>query len=190
MNNDLIVVAVNHNIQRGLHYEVVFKGNNINSNFDDTSVSHLSEWIDTLGEESAKAQNLKQSITSYKKLIDERNDDKIYIIVKTDDYNDHNWIAVGFVRLGTKDLWFADRDNTNLRQFCNCFCILDFYVRNQRQGLGYFLISLVMKSVSTPAAQFAYDRPTKAMLTFLDKHFGLSRPLPQHNHFIIFENFF
>ncbi|CAG2102563.1 unnamed protein product [Medioppia subpectinata] len=172
-------------------------GNHLDITFDRNSLSQLSEWIDTLGEESAKAQRLKQPITSYNRLIDDKSDDKIYLLVKVDQ-NVTNWSAVGFVRVGTRNLWFADKYNTNLRQYQNCFCILGlhlyeylnyFYIRNQRQGLGHLLISSVMKCVSTPADQFAYDRPTQAMLSFLCKHFGLQRPVTQHNHFVIFENF-
>ncbi|CAG2177988.1 unnamed protein product, partial [Oppiella nova] len=181
---DLIVLSVDHNTS----YDVIYSSNHLNITFEH-KLSQLSEWIDTLGEESAKAQLLKQSITSYNKLIDERNDDKIYLLLKVDQ-NVSNCSAVGFVRLGARNLWFSDKSNTNLTQFQNCFCILDFYIRDQRQGLGFVLISSVMRSVSTSAAQFAYDRPTEAMLAFLRKHFGLRQALPQHNHFVIFDDFF
>lgn len=72
----------------------------------------------------------------------------------------------------------------------NLFYFIDCYVSEQRCGFGKLFLTAVIQYLQLRVDQIAFDRPTKAMLSFLKKHFLLHPPLKQHNHFVIFDHFF
>ena len=41
-----------------------------------------------------------------------------------------------------------------------------------------------------PAQKFAYDRPSPLLLSFLRKHYNLTRFHPQNNNFVIYDDYF
>jgi len=75
----------------------------------------------------------------------------------------------------------------------NPLCVLDFYVLEdyQRCGYGKKLFEYMLKDqmISNPG-QLAIDRPSVKFKSFLRKHYGLSRNIPQVNNFVIYEGFF
>ena len=60
----------------------------------------------------------------------------------------------------------------------------------QRQGLGLLLLNKVLEERRLKAFECAFDKPTDAMISFLSKNYCLYTPLRQHNHFVIFPEFF
>lgn len=89
---------------------------------------------------SAKAQALKQVITNNVRFVGA--DHRIYIKVKDNK-------ALGFLKVGEKNLFYRDFVNKNFMQIGNIkelkpTCVLDFYVHEscQRSGVGkvYFMI--------------------------------------------------
>lgn len=155
---------------------------------------YFQTWIDELGIESAEAQQLKQPITTSETL---RNgglkpaspvkyNDTLYLLITEEPGGIINPVA--FLRIGKRCLYF-DHDG-QLEQVRDVLCALDFYSRIQRRGIGYLLLSSALKEFAVDAYQLAFDRPTSAMLLFLSKHFGLTNPIEQHNHFVIFAGFF
>ncbi|XP_074605159.1 alpha-tubulin N-acetyltransferase-like [Brevipalpus obovatus] len=160
--------------------------------------SKLPQWIDDLGIGSANAQNLKEPITSYSKFIrgsfrpysPNKHSDSIFFLVKlTSKIGDLiDPLALGFVRVGKRNLFLENQGQ--LINIPECFSILDFYLTQQRQGFGYLLISNALKNQSISINRCAFDRPTQAMISFLSKHFNLNEPQRQHNHFVIYKQFF
>lgn len=159
--------------------------------------SQFIEWIDTLGQESAVAQNLKQPITCWEKI---RPDgpkayspvkivDWIYLIVENICTSDGTIFEPNaFLRFGCRSL-FLEREGQLVKRE-STFCALDFYCRLQRQGIGLLLFSEALNHHNISASHVAFDRPTSAMVDFLQKHFSLSDPVLQHNRFVIFSHFF
>ncbi|CEO97896.1 Alpha-tubulin N-acetyltransferase [Plasmodiophora brassicae] len=135
--------------------------------------------ITELGKRSAHAQDLPQVITSAARF--RSSTDRIYL---TSDYT-------GLLRVGSRKLFVYDskfqlRERTPL-------CCLDFYVdeASQRCGIGLALFQTMLRSEGdVDAASIAYDRPSPKMLSFLAKHFNLTSPIPQTNHFTVFRAFF
>lgn len=75
----------------------------------------LESWVDELGSHSAKAQGLKESITSYSKFIrgsfrphsPHKNADSIYFLLKLPpSVGKTDPQAIGFVRIGARNLFF------------------------------------------------------------------------------------
>lgn len=60
-------------------------------------------------------------------------------------------------------------------------CVLDFYVHEscQRQGLGIRLFEAVLTAEGADPACMGYDRPSRKLMAFLAKHFGLTKYTPQ-----------
>ena len=71
-------------------------------------------------------------------------------------------------------------------------CVLDFYVHEsiQRQGIGKQLFEMALSYYDTPPAKLAYDKPSNKLLSFLSKHYGLKRFVPQPNNFVVFSQYF
>lgn len=157
---------------------------------------HFIQWIDTLGQESAIAQNLKQPITCWEKI---RPDgakayspvkivDWIYLIIEQKDGTEVSYDPISFLRFGSRSL-FLEKEGQLVRQDTT-FCALDFYCREQRNGFGLLLFSEALRHHAMTAQNVAFDRPTPAMVSFLQKHFSLRNPMAQHNRFVIFDGFF
>jgi len=75
----------------------------------------------------------------------------------------------------------------------NPFCLLDFFIASpwQRKGLGASLLRLALshEGISGPHC-LAFDRPSPRLLPFLAKHFALKKHRAQHNHFLVYDDFF
>ncbi|XP_015783367.1 alpha-tubulin N-acetyltransferase 1 [Tetranychus urticae] len=171
----------------------------------------LKSWIDTLGVQSAEAQNLKEPITCHTRFIQGsfrqnspfKHKDFIYFLVqynsnsnqlKNDSLNTHSnqqtlqLTANGLIRVGFRNLFLQRGEK--LVNVERCFSVLDFFVTRQRQGWGKLLIDAVLRDQSITINNCAFDRPTPVMLSFLGKHFNLATPRKQHNRFVIYDGFF
>ena len=160
--------------------------------------ANFASWLDTLGQESAQAQQLKQAVTSWEKL---RPDgmrayrvsvsnctDTIFLLIEEQEDGEPSFQATALLRLGNRRLFLEQEGQ--LVQHDSVLSVLDFYCREQRKGFGLLLMSQALSHLSTSAARLAFDRPSPAMLAFLCKHFGLIDARRQHNNFVIFDDFF
>ncbi|KAI1301472.1 Alpha-tubulin N-acetyltransferase [Halotydeus destructor] len=156
---------------------------------------NISEWMNNLGEKSAREQELKVPITSFEKFLNVAHNpyspvkliDTIHLLLRVES-NGTKVVPLGFLRTGIRSLYF-DKNGT-LTQVNDCFSVLDFFVEEQRKGHGRILFSQVLEMSNKNAVKCAIDRPSTAMISFLNKHFSLENPLEQHNRYVIFDGFF
>lgn len=128
-----------------------------------------------------QAQGLKATITSNVRFFG--SDQKIYVICNKN-------FAVGFLKIGKKKLFIRDEIGTIKEIFP--MCVLDFYVHEstQRSGFGKTLFNKMLDDEDIQPHQLAYDRPSKKLMNFLDKYFGLKLYVPQNNNFVVFNDYF
>ncbi len=143
--------------------------------------------LNQLGEESGVAQNLKGPITSVDKLL--ASPDQTLILYCTHDEQEDTILPIGFLKYGRKDLFFYTKKGAILEH--SPVCLLDFYVSSakQRGGIGHTLFSKMVEVVEQQPVQFAYDRPSPRLTTFLAKHHGLINADLQPNRFAIYDGF-
>ncbi|CAD8108597.1 unnamed protein product [Paramecium sonneborni] len=141
----------------------------------------LDEVIKIMGEASAKAQNLKQVITSPSRFY--QTDQGIYI-------KSEGKQCLGMLKIGRKNLFH--RDLSGLVKEIQPLCVLDFYVHEsvQRKGIGKELFEEMLRCEIISPEKLAYDRPSPKLLGFLKKHYHLSNYIPQNNNFVIFSQYF
>ncbi|CAD7975731.1 unnamed protein product [Amoebophrya sp. A25] len=161
--------------------------------------------VDRMGLASQKAQGLGAPVTtsSCLTIAAEYNSphvQRLYLLIR-----DMRFV-VGLLKFGRKKLFVQlgegslnkihggyDINKRGLWEAVDAYCVLDFYVHEsrQRQGEGRTLFdhALSLESVVNPA-QLAYDRPSRKLLGFLSKHFGLRQYTPQANNFVLFDDFF
>ncbi|KAF7378589.1 hypothetical protein HZH66_015376 [Vespula vulgaris] len=147
----------------------------------------LSKILDDMGEASAKAQGLSKSITSAVKLRD--TDHIVYLLVDSE-ANNNLGSVVGLLKTGSKNLFMFDETGANYQ--LRPRCILDFYIHESRQrmGLGNILYQYMLSEENIRPVKLAIDRPSEKFLAFLQKHYGLSKIIPQNNKFVVFHGFF
>ncbi|XP_055385603.1 alpha-tubulin N-acetyltransferase [Condylostylus longicornis] len=152
----------------------------------DTSTK-MQEIINTVGENSARAQGLSKAVTTAQKLRQSENQ-KIYLLVDVDDGKRGS--VIGMLKVGNKSLYVFDQTGTT--QMVEAPCILDFYIHESRQraGLGKDLFETMLQEEQWDPRKLAIDRPSDKLLGFLKKHYGLEKTIPQMNNFVIFEGFF
>jgi len=144
--------------------------------------------LDVMGEESAKAQALKQQITSGLKFR-QTEGQTAYILV--DKYsNNGNGSVIGLLKVGHKKLFLIDGDGKANEMIPKC--VLDFYVAESRQrsGCGLKLFEHMLHMENANPRFMAIDRPSNKFLSFLRKHYGLVQNIPQVNNYVIFGGFF
>lgn len=165
---------------------------------------NVDRWVDEIGRESADAQNLKLPITTAEKLKQkapghdspDKFNDYLYLLLKTatSPLLGSTLQPIGFIRVGDRSLFLVKPDTSGgtgrLVHVDPCFCALDFYCRIRRSGFGLFLFKQALNLHGKTAEKVAFDRPTASMISFLSKHFNLTNPIEQPNHFVIFEKFF
>jgi len=180
----------------------------------------LKNIIDKLGWGSARAQGLGHTITSFDRFSygdrlsiyiirdkpsprnqplppeaedgeDINDESSSHTTSKSLRYSPRRGQVYGFIKIGHKPLFVMDLNGNQLE--VNPLCVLDFYVLEdyQRCGYGKKLFEYMLKDqlISNPG-QLAIDRPSVKFKSFLRKHYGLSRNIPQVNNFVIYEGFF
>ena len=124
----------------------------------------------------------------------------------------HKSFVLGFLKVGPKDLFLHNETEELVK--VKPFCVLDFYISEncQRRGCGKTIFDFMLHYLnrdegfdygreggcvggaatyqSLKPRHFAYDRPSKKLLPFLNKHYNLSQPVPQFNKFFISTGFF
>ncbi|TGZ67626.1 hypothetical protein CRM22_004699 [Opisthorchis felineus] len=145
--------------------------------------NNIRELIDTMGENSAHAQNLPQVVTTYKKF--SASDHNLYIL---SDVNMNR--VIGFLKTGKKRLFMHDKQG--LCTETEPLCVLDFYVHEscQRKGHGKRLFDYMLQVENVAPQSLAIDSPSRKMLQFLSRHYHLDRPIFSSNNFVIYPGFF
>lgn len=151
-------------------------------NLGSNEMKKISNALDNMGYLSAKAQGLKNIITTTGTFTI-NNDQKLYIHAQGNKLN-------GILKTGVRKLFIYDSLN-NIKEI-KPLCVLDFYVHEsqQRNGLGKILFEAMLKEENSEAAMIAYDRPSEKLLSFLSKHYSLVKYTPQNNNFVVYEEYF
>ena len=140
--------------------------------------AEVAKRIDELGALSGVAQHLRRAVTSVGELC---GDQRIYV------YKSDGEIR-GLVKVGVKHLYYWRGDGSTVE--VDPLCVLDFFVLDQRRGLGKTLFDAMLRRENKEAKQLAYDRPSPKLYPFLRKHYGLEHFLQQPNNFVIYDDFF
>lgn len=159
----------------------------VNSETKCKEIEKLKEVIDEMGKASAKAQKLKQPITSYKKLLINPSH-RIYILRSPFD-KDGSASVVGILKVGLKDLYLID--SAVQHHEVTIRCVLDFYIEEsmQRCGYGIKLFNYMLGMENLKPFEMAYDRPSDLCLQFLKNHFKLHDFIPQSNNYVLFKEY-
>ncbi|ETN67261.1 hypothetical protein AND_000928 [Anopheles darlingi] len=149
------------------------------------ATAQISEIITFVGSMSAAAQGLTVPVTTPQKL--RNSDHNIYLMFEP---NDKNGLVVGILKVGRKSLYVFDPSGETVN--VTAPCVLDFYVHESRQrgGFGRELFDHMLREENIHPDELAIDRPSEKLLGFLQKHYGLSKKIPQMNNFVVYEGFF
>jgi len=144
--------------------------------------------LDVMGEASARAQGLKNAITSGSKMLNVENQTAYILVDKFG--NKGLGSVVGLLKVGRKKLFLLDevgKPNEMVPQ-----CVLDFYVveSRQRSGCGKRLFEAMLRGEGVDPRFLAIDRPSPKLVSFLRKHYGLYSTIPQVNNYVVFSGFF
>lgn len=98
--------------------------------------------------------------------------------------------VVGLLKVGRKKLFLLDEVGNHNEMLP--MCVLDFYVveNRQRSGCGKRLFEFMLRNEGVEPRYLAIDRPSPKLISFLQKHYGLVRTIPQINNYVIFSGFF
>jgi len=148
----------------------------------------FAELVNCLAHESAKSQGLKRPLTTFERLVEGDDDQKLYILWQR---GESKPMVFGYAKVTRKQLYLRDRED---QQFIHSpLCVMEFYVLEsaQRQGQGLQLFKYILENEEQQQAyQLAFDNPSKPMLEFLSDHFECSDPHWQSNRFVVFDKFF
>jgi len=144
--------------------------------------------LDVMGEASAKAQGLKNPITSGSKMLNVENQ-TVYLLVDKFGNNGLGSV-VGLLKMGRKKLFLLDEVGKPHEMVP--LCVLDFYIveSRQRSGCGKRLFEFMIRGERADPRYLAIDRPSPKLVSFLSKHYGLISTIPQVNNYVIFSGFF
>lgn len=168
---------------------------------EDSIPPHVIEQINDLGNQSASAQGLQLPITSFdksKKSIDAQqqlNNQTIYTLTILNNEKEQlkKETVLGFLKVGCRDLYLYNKENVQIRRN-NVPCVMDFFVLEhyQRLGIGQILFETMLQTNKTGASHafsLAYDRPSKKLIRFLEKHYNTIDHEIQPNRFALFNGF-
>lgn len=154
---------------------------NKSSSIQISNQDFLTQIIDRVGEASALAQSLNAPVTTTQKLLS--SDHAVYVVKDSES-------IVGILKVGRKKLFIID-ERGKLHED-NPLCVLDFYVHESRQrmGFGKELFEALLKVENIEPHNLAIDKPSSKFLGFLKKHYNMVQTIPQANNFVIFSGFF
>jgi len=91
------------------------------------------------------------------------------------------------LKVGPRKL-FIRGDNGAIKEI-KPLCVLDFYVDHnvQRGGHGRALFEKMLEVERVRPEKLGYDRPSEKLISFLAKHYGLKKYVPQNNNFVVFD---
>ncbi|KAK6049265.1 hypothetical protein COOONC_13230 [Cooperia oncophora] len=138
-----------------------------------------------------QAQGLKRILTTYEKVLNQPEDQFIYLMWHRHPTKPSTSIVIGMLKVGQKHLYLFDASQQR-RYEEKPLCILDFYIHDlvQRKGNGHQLFDHMLRQESTSAAAVAIDRPSDAFMQFLAKYYGLKTPVWQSTNFVVYPEFF
>jgi hypothetical protein len=142
----------------------------------------IAHGIKALGEESAKAQHLNGPITSLSRLLITRMEQRVYIMVS-------EGTCVGILRVGIKKLFFHDPKKFRMHPF-NTLCVLDFFVKAKRQGIGSKLFDFMLHDTGSNINGLAYDRPSDDLRRFVRGKWNRELSMQPNNYAIVVPEFF
>eukprot|EP00092_Neocalanus_flemingeri_P008405 GFUD01009061.1.p1 GENE.GFUD01009061.1~~GFUD01009061.1.p1 ORF type:complete len:214 (+),score=54.43 GFUD01009061.1:174-815(+) len=144
--------------------------------------------LNVMGEASARAQGLKNAITSGNKMLNVENQTAYILVDKFG--NNGMGSVVGLLKVGMKKLFLLDEVGKHREMVPQC--VLDFYVveNRQRSGCGKRLFEFMLRRERIDPRYLAVDRPSPKLVSFFRKHYGLGTTIPQVNYFVIFSGFF
>jgi alpha-tubulin N-acetyltransferase 1 len=98
--------------------------------------------------------------------------------------------AIGLIKVGVKKLFI--RNEFGAIKEISPLCVLDFYVHEsvQRGGHGKALFEKMLDCEGVRAEKLGYDKPSEKFISFLKKHYGLKRYIPQNNNYVVFSAYF
>lgn len=142
------------------------------------ALEQIGEIIDRMGEASARAQKLPQTITTMGRFSGSAQ--RLYLKVSERGVE-------GLLKVGEKNLFYRDFGGRCKEMMP--LCVLDFYVHEstQRKGIGNLLFMKMLEHEGVPPNKIAYDRPSTKLQKFLEKHYDLVSYVPQNNNFVIFD---
>jgi alpha-tubulin N-acetyltransferase 1 len=142
----------------------------------------VSSLINQIGIASSRAQGLPHVITNFSTFVN--SDNTIYMLISEDGKK-----ALGFVKVGTRNLFLWDRRAVQHQK--RCVCLLDFFTcpTCQRQGHGKKMIDAMLEDQGLNMVQVPIDRPSNLCLSFMKRHFGLCEYVAQSNNFVVFDQF-
>ncbi|KAB7503822.1 Alpha-tubulin N-acetyltransferase [Armadillidium nasatum] len=145
----------------------------------------LYEIINAIGEASSFAQSLNRIITSADKL---QNSDHILYLMKEEEKD--RAVVVGMLKIGRKKLFVLDPNQVTKETAP--LCVLDFYIHEsrQRRGYGRRLFEYMLMHQNIDPGHMAVDKPSDKFLSFLKRHYGLEKQIPQINNFVVYTSFF
>jgi len=151
--------------------------------------NRVSSMLDGMGQASARAQDLRQPITSGAKLRMQDEHTVYFLLDRVE--NQGRGTVIGLLKVGKKNLFLLDGGGAQKQVYP--MCILDFYVHESRQrlGCGRVLFEAMLADQKVVHPRFlAIDRPSPKLLGFFRKHYNLTKIVHQVNHYVIFEGFF
>jgi len=91
------------------------------------------------------------------------------------------------LKVGPRKL-FIRGDNGAIKEI-KPLCVLDFYVDHnvQRGCHGRALFEKMLEVERVRPEKLGYDRPSEKLISFLAKHYGLKKYVPQNNNFVVFD---
>jgi len=98
--------------------------------------------------------------------------------------------VIGFLKIGVKKL-FIRNEFASIKEI-SPMCLLDFYVHEnvQRGGHGKALFEKMLQEEGIRPEKMGYDRPSPLLLSFLAKHYGLRKYVPQNNNYVVYSAYF
>eukprot|EP00930_Biecheleria_cincta_P021655 TRINITY_DN15988_c0_g1_i3.p1 TRINITY_DN15988_c0_g1~~TRINITY_DN15988_c0_g1_i3.p1 ORF type:complete len:291 (-),score=47.85 TRINITY_DN15988_c0_g1_i3:78-869(-) len=148
----------------------------------------LSTVLEEMGLRSMNAQGLRKPVTYGVGLGDHR----VYLLVD-------GRSCLGFLKVGVKRLFVEAPpccasapsrrgNNGELADVQGTFREIEPLC--QRSGFGWQLFETMLSREQVPPEQMAFDRPSPKLISFLKKHYGLSKFRPQNNNFVVFDLYF
>jgi hypothetical protein len=144
-------------------------------------LERLRQDLKRLGELSGIAQGLNNPISSLERL--QQSCEQRVVIAYA------SGTAVAFLKYGTKSLYLFRPEG--LMEQREVECILDFYCLEDYRGKGVSIevFRTALNGLNRQAHNLAYDRPSKMLIGFMRKHYGLVNHDLQPNRYALFDGF-
>jgi len=142
--------------------------------------------IDHMGQRAAQAQCQDFPLTN--KAMFKNSGQRIYVLKVSNVFGTKGAITA-FARVGWKPLTLQDQDGFLVNK--DMFCLFDMYVAQsyQRQGNGKKIMDFVFRHERIQPFHLAVEQPSRALLSFFNKHYYLRDFSHQDLKFIVWKRF-